>query len=389
MYVGVDIGTTRIKAAAVSDRGILLGTSSVNASSDLHRPGSDLQYLLETIEGLLKTIQAAHDPISAIAVSAIAPSLVAFTRSGSIQTAFTHLTTSSIGPCRSANFDDRLGVSRIRSDERRTRYETQFGVPQCYLPLSTAIGFLLTGQLGFDVMTAYELGFTSISSLTAWCGADVLSDDPTRHRPLRLAATTTDSVASMLGCGATRVSDVMLYYGTYFCAAEIRCDLASVMKKDLIDEIPFLWLVSLPFYGPFLESEVRRLTGASTDAAFDEFGRALDRGAATPLRLARALISKRSGPFGFDEYTVSVEAAGEASTFDEHAAILAAPLGFALREVALRMTPEWSPRCYAAGGASRINGLVRLTSRLSGIDQEMLPGAWSCIGSASLARRSP
>lgn len=389
MYVGVDIGTTRIKAAAVCDRGVLLDTSSMDAPGDLHRPGSHLQPVLETIEGLLKTIQAAHDPARAIAVSAIAPSLVAFAQSGNMRTAFTHLTTSSIGPCRSANFNERLGANRGRSDERRTRYETQFGVPQCYLPLSTAVGYLLTGQLRFDVMTAYELGFSSIASLTAWCGADVLSDDPTRHRPLHLAATATDSVASMLGCGAVRPTDLMLYYGTFFCAAEIHCDLARAMKKDDIDEIPFLWLVSLPFYGPFLEREVRRLTGASTDAAFDEFGRALDRSAGTPLRVARALISKRSAPLGFDEYTVSVEVADEASTFDEHAVILATPLGFALREAAERKTPEWSARSYSAGGASRIKGLVQLTSRLSGIDQETRPGAWTCIGSASLARRAP
>jgi hypothetical protein len=240
-----------------SSAGSHLASIRFATPSDLLTSGCDFRRAIRTsLIPPLRQLVDRWDPRSLI-VSAVAPSLVEILARQS-RVLFTHITPTQPERATGRGFEERLDFRRGRTESRLGQAGAVGGPgSQLVVPLASAVGYSLTGQLRLDVGNCYELGFRSIDDFCSRFSTPTVSQPPLRTRSfpnLDLVAVATDSVGSLMGAGCRNEGDTMVYYGTYFSACRLRIPLTEFARAKTIDSVPYSWDISLPQYGKFLDN---------------------------------------------------------------------------------------------------------------------------------------
>jgi hypothetical protein len=316
-------------------------------------------------------------------VSAVAPSLVEILARQS-RVLFTHITPTQPERATGRGFEERLDFRRGRTESRLGQAGAVGGPgSQLVVPLASAVGYSLTGQLRLDVGNCYELGFRSIDDFCSRFSTPTVSQPPLRTRSfpnLDLVAVATDSVGSLMGAGCRNEGDTMVYYGTYFSACRLRIPLTEFARAKTIDSVPYSWDISLPQYGKFLDNMTTSIYKTTSKLrAYSLFAKDLS---VFPSKdemrsFPRIEIRLRSPLTADANPTFVVSFNGMQHPSREWAWALVLP--FAQRVQGLK-----GP-LFAAGGGSANANLVDAVSMLSAKTQERLPHASTALGTARLA----
>lgn len=392
MYLGLDIGTTRVKITLISGTSRILAADTLPTPTDLLQPGANLIDLIDSAAKLILKYKNDFGPPRAVGISAIAPALVAFFEQSPPRLLFSHLTPSEVRDSQGPTLSSRLNFRQRRTIDRLSQCDGRFaGGASFFLPLASALALAMTGQFQLDPINAYELGFRTTEHLRTFCRLPAHYSRPKcitdRTAELELPTSirvTTDTCASFIGAGLRKKSDGMIYYGTYHSALELNISAEDCLFADGLVDVPYFWHVSLPQYGRFLESFLMAVrAGVSFQAAFDWFEQVLN-SSLSKLVLPRVRVIPELPTIVTSDTPLSVRIDNLSTTVDAQELIraLASPLGEAIRGKLHSGDLGHVERWFAAGGGVQSNSLVLLTSNLTNLRQTVLVGAGTAKGSA-------
>ena len=266
MYIGLDVGTSRCKSAVVDSSGrVLRAVSGPTPPGALIPARGAFDSLVGQLSQLVRDVCGGLTPAPRLStVSAITPALVGFHYQSAPQILFTHLTPSGIHYPQGDTLESRLAFRRARTDDRIASAVHLLGPsPTFFLPLASAIAFVMGGQIILDPINAYELGFRSTAELSDFCRLDK-TPHGVRSNGTSDWSVTSDTCASMVGAGLRYPSDGMIYYGTYHCAHELALPVIDCLRASSLPTIPYFCHVCLPQYGRFLERVLCALQDQNT-----------------------------------------------------------------------------------------------------------------------------
>lgn len=290
--IGIDIGTSFTKAVARTEDGTVIAIYRVR--SPLFKPERS-NYLLSTSEWwkcfkyALRGLLTAHSSnklyIASICVSAITPTLTVFDATQEDR-AYSILYSSLV------EIED--GVSLSQTDSRLTEYRLEVlrntarkehFVKPYITDLVGYINWRLAGTLTLNSITLAETGmfggacdcekFTVLDKITprlvapseqigevTRSGAEELGIDFS----IPVCGGCPDTMSSVIGAGLTQTSETMLYLGTFGSFMRLETNIDDLLNLTYCPIPPFRWLLSVPGYGPEIESLSHRWFGSEIEA---------------------------------------------------------------------------------------------------------------------------
>lgn len=277
MYLGVDFGTSRLKACAVSEGGSLVGSVVANypRGSISMIPDEWYRLLLGALSRLRMDCAAELWRPTCLTISATAPNVLVQYEDGRFDGL---LFFDQIAYDLELQMDRSLGTDKwanevlsklvTLSDRGSSRVVRWFSTHN-YLV------WRLTGSYVLDALTASECG--SLVDSSGW-STEILTtfdlDDielPKLESPMSVvgtvadsravevlggaclvAAGSSDSVATCLGSGVVGTDQVLIYYGTFYGATTLAVPLGVALKAHKPIKL-FDWFCSLPQAGKQLE----------------------------------------------------------------------------------------------------------------------------------------
>lgn len=202
---------------------------------------------------------------------------------------------------------------------------------------------------------------------------------------LPVAAGTTDTIASLIGSGTRRVRDLMVSYGTYGCAASLRCSMNEVLFKRNLS-YPIDWRASIPKSGQQLSAMARVLLPSRPGRALQR----LDNLASQSVPGANGVVFLQT--LELAKPTSSTEPRGvllnlrrDSGVSDICRAFLEA-FGYGLRYSFERLSSERYPdECFATSGGATSKTWRQIVGDITGLKQFYFPSSENGFGSAALA----
>src|ERR1051325_2477175 len=274
--VGVDCGTSFVKGTSCTEDGRVVHAyrvlSPVTAVSRDDRMIDPNRCWRQVKSVLARLLQAAGDPPGAICVSAVTPVLTAFDKTAPgrsvgvpywyLPPGFRHLGAD--------DFRSSLTASRL---ELLEHIATSHNIDDIVVTdLAGYFVFRLTGSLSINTVALSELGIDTNGRR----GVQLAKNSPPTHigPPIAIAGTTCDipgiqdgvpvcfgcpdSVASLIGAGLSRKSDLMLYLGTFGLLLRLDTSVEALLTSASLPCVPYTWLLSVPDLGPTIESLARQ-----------------------------------------------------------------------------------------------------------------------------------
>ena len=425
-YIGIDFGTSLIKGSVLSDTGEVLIQRAIRRqvpdpgdSTPTHHPeGVWYKELRRVTHSLVRGLQELEQSeLKCIAITGMVPNVCLLDPTG--QPIHEKL----------LFFDDRAYALELELDLelatprwqnevlskllwlRRHLPSESWGSRPLFVGTHNYLVLRLTGRYCLDSVTASECG--SIFDPERGWNTDLLkrfdihdlrmpeivpatqivgSLQPEAAKDLRLpqglpvAAGTSDTISSMLGAGLRDQGDLLVYYGTYNCAANLRESMFDVLEGRHTG-YPIDWIATIPRAGHQLIHMASLITGRrSPDGALRELERLARDGAPGARGLVYSQFTNfRSSTVSSDPSSAFVDFRLQHTRADMARAVLEA-FGYALRfsfkesDVGLE-----GRRIFSAGGGARSGLWLQIVSDILGVDQYRLSTADRGLGSALLA----
>lgn len=422
VWIGIDIGTGAVRAAAYTTAGALVATGvaerpprAPQVGAMVHDPREDWW------EGSCEALRAVRaqtqgTKVQGIGLAGLFPAVVLLDELRQpVTEGILH------GDTRAAAdvswVSRRLGVPLIGDEVvarlRWLRRERAEAYRSARLALGPAgyVGFRLTGEAVIDPHSALRWGPGLVNAeRTGWRveAARRLEIDPNILPPIRkstdllgfvtaeAAAATglprdtpvvvglTDTLAQLLGDGVSRPGEVMVYYGSTGTLTTCTLDLASAVAEPtrLDTSVPYRLAVYATGYGRLLEqARVEWFGGLAIEALDAEAGQI------PPGASGIFVVPARSGPEGPSGHAVQGTAVVGVTPGHRRGHLWRALLegfGFLLRQTGeeLRLEPS---RVVAAGGGARSQEWRQIVSDITGWVQMAAAPGGAARGAALLA----
>lgn len=383
VYLGIDVGSSSLKATCLDSAGSALTAFRTPVPFDWEDRRADIgSPFIDTLErNLLKELRDGNYRVAAVAVAAVAPAAASVDpQTTNVRLAFSHLDDSGgIDDDPTEEFLTRLQVRAARTRHRLAGSPPTSHERRC--ALSTALAYRLTGFVAEDSVAGYELG--QLPDITQ--GSTMAPRLEAAPLPTRSVVATTDSIASAYGAGARRESDVLVYFGTYFCALQLRRPIAELLRLGHLESsIPYVWRTSLPRYGDQLHRQLELLLPNLSEAErfthWDSvLGRVVEPSVVVDVEPA-GLRGSAAPP------SLAIRNIAPTTSREELLAALGRPFAEALRQ-SFTDAERSELRFFVEGGAARLPTLRRLTSTLAGIELNIQPTSLGgALGAAQIAR---
>jgi len=297
--VGVDIGTTYTKAVARTEDGTVI---AVYRAPSPHLKTDDSTFLLDAtkwwtcfkdvLRNLLTMQAPQHLHVVSICVSAIASTLTVFD-SGQKDKAFAILYSSLAGL---DSYDETSSsYSNSQLTERRLAMLRNAARKDCFVKpyISDLVGYINWHLSGTLTMNSISLAETGMLGGEGDCHKFTVADEiaPRLVAPSKqigeievssakelgieagipICGGLTDTMSSVVGAGLTRASEMMLYLGTFGSLMHLETDIDTLLHVPNCSSHPFRWLLSVPCFGPEIESLSHRWFGPTV--GMDNFDR--------------------------------------------------------------------------------------------------------------------
>ncbi|MEV4211170.1 FGGY family carbohydrate kinase [Micromonospora sp. NPDC049662] len=410
-FVGVDFGTSRIKAALVNSDGALAASISVPYSEiDSVHTGPE-RWLVE-LRLVLSRLLAGSLHIGAVkglAITAMSPNVV--------------YKADSQQPDHIYFYDDRAYSIELELDEllqspkwanevlsklvylsgrQKSGSQARWYTTQGYLAhlltgvyvidsvVLTECGSLVGDNATWNYSVMDRLGLGHVEMPSVMVPASVLG--PVVDTSIvelvgaecLLAVGSSDTVGTLVGSGTRGLNDFLVYYGTFNSASRVMASTNTLLREPLTQP-PFDWFCSLPRSGHQLDGLVRTLFGPGTGAFADFFAEAGHAVAGslgvrfvhTPLGAGSTVSTHPKGAV----FGIGLDA-GRA----EIARSFLESFGFALRAFAESAgVPLLGLLGRAAGGGAQARLWRQIVSDIAQIPQTRVAAADEGLGSALIA----
>ncbi|HXQ36904.1 MAG TPA: FGGY family carbohydrate kinase, partial [Anaerolineales bacterium] len=290
--VGLDCGTSYVKATAKTVDGKILGHSRLRSPSEIKSVFEEGDCFFRSHQWWIafeKVIRNLRDEnelqlsrLRGICISGITPTLTVFDAArpeDAFSIPYWYIPSVDI-PDRSLG----LQSFRFRKDLTRERIRiltTLAASRRMKLPCVTdLVGYLnwyLTGVLTINSIALAELGLSNSGSdlaelqvkggLTPRCAAPLDNIAVSQNRPLEgvlsparitVCCGCADTIASIVGGGPQQKSELMIYLGTFGSLLRIDVPVEIVLTEASLHTVPYTWLLSVPRFGSTVEGFTNR-----------------------------------------------------------------------------------------------------------------------------------
>jgi xylulokinase len=428
LYIGVDIGTSVTKGAVIDERGHLITQCSADRcrrviSSNVHEHDPDSIWWDEfccVVRSILRALGGKSRHLETVAVTGMVPNIcVLNVRGKPLHKALLYYDGRALSIERQLDHDLRTGPWQNEALSKiiwlRKKLSDEWAKASRILSTHNYIGWRLTDRFYADRITAMEYGNLFDADNSEWnrkiLGRYQLSPslfpelvDPSTiigvvHKRasglsglpagLPVAAGTSDTISTFLGAGVHSKGDLLIYYGTYTCAATLLEDIEAVLRTKLTS-YPIRWVASIPRGGQQLCSiasslfHSTRVGNSIARLEREALGSGPGANGVTFIQTARLPnVDNSTEP---DGAIVNLRLSNTRA--DICRAVLEA-FGYGLKWCfqSLGYCPIPS-RCFAAGGGARSALWKQIVSDITGLDQRYFPHADRAYGSAVLSALS-
>lgn len=399
--VGIDIGTSYTKCAARREDGTIVTTSRSDSPTQYEAEDPELipaygwwRCLRDTVDGLCLAMRG-RCRIKSICVSGIAPTLTVFDR-------VDHRRAYSIMYSAIPEGDNwsSLGQSDSRLTARRLEVLKSTAYRQCFErpAITDLVGYLnwcMTGELTINSLSLAEMGcagdsvdtqmFSVNDELCPRLVAPIQQigetgskafDLPSLGAAIPVCGGCPDTMGSVVGAGITGDSEAMLYLGTFGSLMYFRSDVRSSLRALHHAKMPFDWRLSVPFFGPHIESLCREWFGSGASLQqLDCAALAAPAGANGSLFLLPRWKSgmRTTGKFSFAKVSTEDVSASSRAVLES--------MGYAV------MVADGRPSTglKLAGGGARSRAWCEILATVLGIDICARDMAWEAAGTSDIA----
>lgn len=403
--VGIDIGTSYIKAVARAQDGSVVAVSRVRSPRFKDRfdvlvcANEWWTRLKHVVRGLLKGPTPLD--IKSICVSAIAPTLTIFDMSQA-QRAYAIFYTSlaelengkTLSQCDSHLTDRRLLALS------RAAHQAGFVTP-CITDLVGYVNWLLTKTFTINSISLTEAGIRAgdINKFAVINNSAPLLVAPSQQigettssaavelgiKPrIPVCGGCSDTMSSVVGAGLKNASETMLYLGTFGSLMCLEYDVDILLDRTGCPNAPFRWLLSVPGLGPKLELIDH---GWSRSAAVNDGIHILDNLAlqASPGAGGTLFLLPRwkSGMTPTGKFEIVPDKNGNVGDVRRQARAVLEGLAYAV----LVLERDIGKVTKAAGGGARSRIWLDILSMVLGIEIHAREMTWEATGAADIAAR--
>lgn len=423
-FIGVDFGTSIVKASVVDEHGEVLaqevlarGPRGRSPSVTAHDP-DDVWWaeFVQIVDRLIGQPTIAAAEFQCIAVTGMVPNV------GVFNTDWTPIHPALLFYDKRAYdielwLDSQLGTPKWQNEVLskliwlRRHVTDGWGAPRYFATTHTYVSHRLTGAYYIDTVTAAECGSIYDPRRRNWnehllaefdlhdlrlppvvAPLEVVgrvTEDASRltglPAGLPVVAGTSDTISSAIGAGITSRNNLLVYYGTFNCAAILEADMSDVLDGHYAP-YPLRWLTSIPRAGHQLEAMSELMTAGGEENGLARFVE----GARQSMPGAGGVIFLQS--VNRDATTVSSEPLGAlfnlslaTSRQDVARAVLEA-FGYWLRMDFDRAQLQAAGlKAFASGGGAKSALWRQLISEITRMEQSYCARGDRAFGSALLA----
>jgi len=407
--VGIDIGTTYTKAVARTEDGTAIAICRIRSprfrtkSTYLLNAAEWWASLKDVFRGLLAVQTPRRLYVKSICVSAIAPTLTVFDASQADR-AYAILYSSpgqpenevSLSPSDPQLTERRLTI--LRSVARKEKL-----VNPCISDLVGYVNWRLTGTLTMNSISLIETGVVGGQSA---CDKFAVVDKTTPRlvAPAEQIGETTvssgeelgidagipvcggcsDTMSSVVGAGLEQASERMLYLGTFGSFMRLEVDVYTLLNVANCSSHPFRWLLSVPCFGPKIES-LSSQWFASADGA--NRLQMLDREAMQALPGASGTLFLlprwKGGMTPVGTYQFVADRNGDIGNVQRQARAVLESIAYAILALGIHS----GETIKVSGGGGRSRAWLDILSIVLDSDVQVCHMAWEAAGVADIAAR--
>lgn len=405
--VGIDIGTSYIKAVARTQNGAVVAVSrmrsplfKIKRSTVLLRANEWWDGFKCVLHGLLTAKTSLRLRLKSICVSAIAPTLTVFDEYQPDK-AFAILYSSLLELENAASLsqcDPQLTLQRLVT-LRNAACKSSFVKPH----ISDLVGYVnwrLTNTLTINSISLAETGMSGgsidcdqfavmdkvVPRLVApseQIGATIVAsaEELGIEVGIPVCGGCPDTMGSLVGAGLVRTGEMMLYLGTFGSLMRLEEDVDALLNVANCPRPPFQWLLSVPGLGPEIESLSRRWFGRT---AMVNVVQALDEAAihAPPGADGTLFLVPRwkGGMTPVGAYEFLADRNGKIGNVHRQARAVLEGIGYAILALG-------HPRklIKASGGGSRSRTWLDALSAVLDSEVQACDMAWEATGTADIA----
>lgn len=408
--IGIDIGTSYIKAAARARDGTILATCRVDSVSELNENSDGLQRailwwhkLKEVVQNLLNNKMSANLRVVSFCITAIAPTMIVFDldnrkKAYGILYSWIPDNYSSVD---AAQFDLWLTDRRLEL-LRDVASSERFSSP-CITDLVGYLNWWLTGELTINSISLVEFGLGfgiddykhlsvqkgryPLPVAPKWKIGEVNSDSACEFGieiGIPVCGGCPDTIGSIIATGLIPTKGNMLYLGTFGSLLQLDRDVEELLSNQRCLSSPFRWLLSIPGLGPKIEQKSRSWfaprSRSSNLRAFDSSAETSQPGADGTLFLVPRWKSKmlRVGRFEF-----LPDKLGDYGDLSRKSRAILESIGYAIRAVKTSI-PSLLP---TSGGGASSNTWLQIISEILQSSIIIRELSWEASGAADIAAR--
>lgn len=404
--VGIDVGTAYTKAAARIEDGTIVAIYRMRSpqfradrSTVLLEAAEWWRCLKNVVRGLLTTHPHLRLRVTAICISAIAPTLIVFDAAradsayGILYSSLAELENgSSLSQCDLQLTERRLEV--LKNAARKKCF-----VNPCIGDLVGYANWRLTGNLTMNSISLAETGARD-------CGMFAVVDNvaPRLVAPAEHIGDTTmssakelgidagipvcggcpDTMGSVVGAGLIRASETMLYLGAFGSLMRLESDVDALLNITNCPRPPFHWLLSVPGLGPEIESLSQRWFGSTSVAdclqMFDQEAMQAPFGAGGTLFLVPRW---KSGMTTVGKYEFVAARSGEIGNVLRQARAVLESIAYGI----LALDAHFDELTKASGGGARSPIWLDTLSTVLNCEVQARNMTWEAAGTADIAAR--
>lgn len=296
VFLGVDVGTSVIKATIAGEDGAIYATVRTERcpesnSTSCPEHDADAVWWAEFRSTVCNVLEAAPQGLKvlAIGITGMAPNACMLDKSGRpIRPAMLYYDART--SVLEAELNHRLQTDRWQNQSLarmlwlKKEYPSLWQATSKIVSTHTYLVMKLTGEIVVDTHTAREMGSICDSSTGGWnhhllqdfelntsklpCIAppisiagyvtEAASKDTGLQEGVPVVVGTTDTIASLMASGVRKPGEGLIYYGTYGCLPMITVSIHEVLRGRCA-KYPIEWLASVPRSGPQLVGLARLL----------------------------------------------------------------------------------------------------------------------------------
>jgi sugar (pentulose or hexulose) kinase len=406
--LGVDVGTSYTKAAAVREDGSVASMHRVASPQIGDGGGLAESYrwwrtVGTVIAEALCALASGQDRLVSLCISAVTPMLTVFDAAfpeHSLSIPYWSVAVMEDGSSPPQS-DRRLTDRRLVVLKDAARRE-KFASP-CITDLVGYLNFCLTGELTINSISLAEMGMVAgavdcetlsvgdrIAPRLVAAGRKMGETSDWSARELGVNAGISvcggcpDTMGSVVGAGLRGAAESMLYLGTFGTLLSLEADVDIILDAPRLSSHPFRWSLSVPGLGPELELLSHEWFGAGNVATglqmLDSAASKSEPGASGSLFL---LPRWKDGMNTVGAFSFVPGGDGQVGDVARRSRAVLESLGYAILVIAGQLT---EPLKVSGGGARSTPWLATLSTVL-GLEIHSQDLCWEAAGTADIAAR--